>query len=410
LALLALCPEATLALNERHIQLAHAELLCALDPAKQKEAVAKIIEHKLSVDYVRQYITKFAQTLTCAIFDKAECESCAYNSTRQRALFTEAVAEGHCTNTSCYESKTQAALESLRQAAAEEVPKALIIGPGEEGLFIPLLASGERGVGAEQYEKGCRACANFGCAVMATPQRMGEIEKELCFDLSCNQKMIAARIKSEQASEPPAPGAKPRTTTAKPAKTKVGTVPKAVIEYRRGIWRNAAKKELVASPAKARAYGIALAVSGKSRDISQSVMQEIFKKLADQGDFAESPTTLDKIATLIEAQTPEVVDKLTTAMAVAAIRDSDGVYLMQTLDFLKVDMAAHWELCADFLKLMTKAEIEAVCAEIGLKAFMGADFGKAIAKKKDESIAALLKVPNFEYAGKIPSSMQYQAA
>jgi hypothetical protein len=89
---------------------------------------------------------------------------------------------------------------------------------------------------------------------------------------------------------------------------------------------------------------------------------------------------------------------------------ADGIEektLVQLLKYLDIDLARHWKLCEDFLKLLTKSEIEAMCDEIGLKATMGGAFAKAMNGKKDEIIKALLNVAAFPYEGKVPRSMRF---
>ena len=43
--------------------------------------------------------------------------------------------------------------------------------------------------------------------------------------------------------------------------------------------------------------------------------------------------------------------------------------LVQILTYLEIDLGRHWKLCEEYLKLLTKSEIEAMCDEIGLMVY-----------------------------------------
>ena len=77
------------------------------------------------------------------------------------------------------------------------------------------------------------------------------------------------------------------------------------------------------------------------------------------------------------------------------------------LNYLEVDEHRHFKWNAEFLELFTLSELEALAAEVGLKAKMGAAFKLARAKKKGDFIKSLLAVSGFTYEGTVPAAMQY---
>jgi ParB/RepB/Spo0J family partition protein len=109
LALANLSEPVKLALDERRIKVGHAELLAAVPPDKQEQALGTIVTHGLDVGKTRELLMRVTQSLAAAVFDKTECTTCPFNSGSQRALFETHVDDGHCTNPGCFKLKTEAA-------------------------------------------------------------------------------------------------------------------------------------------------------------------------------------------------------------------------------------------------------------------------------------------------------------
>lgn len=97
------------ALDQRRIMVGHAELLAVIPADKQVRALDTITTHGLDVAKTRELLMRVTQSLAAAIFEKVECLTCPFNSGAQRALFDTHVDDGHCTNPSCYQLKTEAA-------------------------------------------------------------------------------------------------------------------------------------------------------------------------------------------------------------------------------------------------------------------------------------------------------------
>lgn len=411
------------ALTERKIQIGHAELFATATKDKQDKVLEKILgmQSLPTVQEFKQQLEQISKTLTSAIFDKAECAGCQFNSTNQAQLFAEAISDGHCTNGSCYDTKTEGELTLRSEKLKEEFPVVKILRPGENFTLIKIVAEGATGVGEEQAIN-CRACANYGGVVSSLPNSLGKVYVNQCFDPACNSSKVAARINAEKEatkSEAAKVTAKAETTTyengdkptaekeAKP-EAKVTVVDSTrVKEYRVKVWRTILVKELLANDEKNNAVLLALGICGLGRHISGNKLAKAFNKLTGN-DVPTISNNLEQIATLLMSTNNEAKAKLHQALAASIQDEIEETNLRQLLNFLEADMAKHWQLNKDYLALMTKSEIEVIATEIGLKAHIGESFNKLMGGKKDDLVAALLKVEGFEYAGKVPNVMQYR--
>jgi len=107
-----LVPELVELLDNKTLQISHAQELCKLDAENQslicKERHANESTYYLwtdkKVSEVRNYISNQFKNLEYAKFDKAECESCQYRC-GSSSLFQE-YDENRCTNISCFTSKS----------------------------------------------------------------------------------------------------------------------------------------------------------------------------------------------------------------------------------------------------------------------------------------------------------------
>ena len=115
LALAELSDAVKLALDERRIKVGHAELLAAVPGDKQEKALDTILSAGLDVARTRELLMRVTQNLAAALFDKTECTTCPFNSAAQRTLFETHIDDGHCTNSSCFQLKTDAADQARRE-------------------------------------------------------------------------------------------------------------------------------------------------------------------------------------------------------------------------------------------------------------------------------------------------------
>src|SRR5207247_1987434 len=104
------------------------------------------------------------------------------------------------------------------------------------------------------------------------------------------------------------------------------------------------------------------------------------------------------------AKLPAIVQAV-TASAAYGVSQSD---LEVLLNYLEVDEARHFKLCAEYLELLTVSELESLADELKLRKAMGdSAFKKARAGTKAKFIDALLNVEGFEYAGAVPRALRY---
>lgn len=426
LALMQASPEVRKALSSKKIALGHAELLAAVPQDKQDKALKAIVERGLSVAMLRKEIGRIANALADAVFDKSECATCMYSSAQQNSLFSEAIQAGYCTNSDCWDSKTGAHLDGVASKLREDVPRVEVIRADGAVEPIRLMVEGAMGVGIDQA-KMCRACANFGCTVSAIPGSVGEVEKSICFDSACHTEKVAAqvRVTAEAASAAKAAadavrkggGSEVQASQAASAATKkaqgeaaktmvAGALSTRVKEYRTKVWRQSASKAAFASADKSRDLLIALALSGNTRHIDQTKLSEALNKLSGQnvrlglGVNEIGP----KVAELSEAVKVTIVNGLSAS----AMANVDERELKGALQFMGVRLENYWAINEEFLALLTKSEIYAVCNEVGLVEKMGQEkFKAAMAGKKEDFIKAVLGVKSFTYKGVVPKAMRW---
>lgn len=252
------------------------------------------------------------------------------------------------------------------------------------------------------------------------PGKLGNVYPDLCFDASCNAKKVAARIKQEKDKATPAEGAakassgKSATSSKSSGKVEAKSDAKVqdsqrVKDYRLEVWRKALRRELMANRESNLTVLIALALSGNARHISDTKLGKAFAAITKQ-DFTSFVFKADEAARLVAQSDEAVREKLFLGLAASAADGIEEKTLVQILTYLEIDLGRHWKLCEEFLKLLTKSEIEAMCDEVGLKVAMGGAFAKAMSGKKDDIVKALLNVAAFPYEGKVPRSMRFTIA
>lgn len=421
LALMNCSPSVMAALNERNIQLGHAELLAAVPKERQEKAIVILLAQPAlpSVAEFKAGLEKISRSMASAIFDKTDCASCHHNSGNQQALFADAVSDGHCTNGECFDRKTEDVLEAKAKSLAENYPKVVIVRQGENHTVIKLEAEGATGVGAEQAA-ACRSCKSFGAAISAIPGKVGNVYESHCFDTTCHTKKVGERLLAEKNA-----AAKPATapTTAKPAASKSAsgkgaekstTTSKAtvtsvqdtqrVVDYRIEVWRKALKKELYADPHKNLCMLIGVMMTRGGTNVSSTKLASGFEAMTSQ---KPSSSNAGEAAAMVAEATEDVRSKMLSGIVISISDSIDKYQLPAMLKFMQVDLAKYWQLNAEFLDLLTKSEIEVIAEELGLKAALGDNYAKAKSGKKDEFIKALMKIEGFVYEGKIPKVLMH---
>lgn len=250
------------------------------------------------------------------------------------------------------------------------------------------------------------------------PGSMGEVERGLCFDAGCNLKKASAHLKAMRAStasgdKKEGQSARTQAVDAKHLQTKkasanVGVITTKIKEYRVGCWRTFAAKATYADPELAVRMLVSLGLAGYSRHIDSSKLQEAFVALAKANGFTGAQGSIRTASKAVEAVPMQVVNSLVHVMAASAFKAIDEQRLREALGVLQVRIADFWQLDAEYLGLLTKSEMEALAAEIGLKEAMGDEaLRKALAQKKDQAVAALLSVEGFDYRGVVPKAMRF---
>jgi ParB family chromosome partitioning protein len=357
--------------------------------------------------------------MALAIFDKADCTSCHHNSGNQQALFAEAVSGGHCTNSACFNKKTEDVLEAKKKSLEENYPRVVIVRQGENNTVIKVIAEGATGVGDEQAA-ACRSCKSFGAAISAIPGKVGNVYESQCFDTSCHTKKVGERLLAEKkAAAKPATapatakpagstpvagnGAEKSTITSKATVTSVQDTQR-VVDYRIGVWRKALKKELFADPHKNLCMLIGIMMTRGGTNVSSTKLASGFETMTSQ----KPPVSNVGEAAVMVAEVDDKVRSQMLSGIVISITDSiEKSHLPEMLRFMQVDLVKHWKLNAEFLDLLTKSEIEVIAEELGLKAALGEKYAKAKSGKKDEFIKALMEIEGFVYEGKIPKVLKH---
>lgn len=417
IALKNLVPEALQALTTRKILVGHAELLASVIPEKQTKALSNIIDKNLTVQQVKDFLIKVSTDFKSAIFDTAACVSCKYNSTVQSSLFNETIgASDRCSNPDCYKVKTDSKIEEIKAVLSEEVQMVKVIEVGDSG-FTKLIVDGATGVGEEQFET-CKICSKLGVTVSTVPGEVGRIEREICFDTSCNMKMVANRIKAEKnttnggTKEAKSGGSAStkKVSGTSSGEPKVAGLSQKIIDYRRKqVWEIACMKELAAQIDKAKSFALDLLLTGDGRLMDKDKLTGYFGKIGGV-EYPKTESYSDKKIghpELVHGLPPEKFDKMLAAAAVSAVSSSDfkDERIKKLLGFLECDLTKHFTLTADFFNLLTKNEIEAVCTSVGLDKVVK-DFKKVLSGKRDDAIKSIL-ASEFQFEGSVPTILDY---
>lgn len=425
LALMYAIEPVRVALRSKAIELGHAELLAGLRKESQEQGLAALTTSPASRPTVEQFksmLERMALSLDVAIFDKTDCAGCPHNAGTQQALFSVAINGANCTNKACYEQKTEAEVQARAKALEGDFQVVRIIRPGDNYSIVALQAEGPKGVGQEQAN-ACRTCTNFGAAVSAMPDSLGNSYKNQCMDTKCHVRMVAKRIKeqSEQASGAAASTATasaaakvaPNATSKAPANSPA-PAPKqapanaghsrAVVEYREKVWRAILQRTTVkADPETAQCILLALLLS------RPSVIDhlEASKDLKEQGIDLNGLKPDEILGKCLDASK----QVLSTALTVCGSRTSSSLSITDVVRMLKVmdvKLEAHWALNAEFLDLLTKNEIDALCQEMGINKVIGDSYAKTLAGKKDAFIAAIMKTDTtVPFKGRVPKMMRW---
>ena len=426
LALMQCVPAVREALDQRKIKLGHAELLAVLPADKQAVGLQMVMERDMSVADMKRSFAALSQKLAEAIFDQKECLSCPHNSGLQSALFTENIGDGACTNSACFHTKTNDHLEAIRAQLAREVNRVEFLEHGEDKIIpIKLAQEGSKGIGDAQMT-ACKGCASFGATVSKLPGQLGAVEKSICFDASCHADKVSAYQKylldvQQQARKAAtaAPGSasvvtkgasassESKTVVAVPAPSvKPGEFRPAIKEYADKQLRKIAAGAIGRNPEKGAEILLWLITNGVGAHIpgSSKVLDAVSKITGTK--LNARPTLADAGAAL--HQQSDMVTRGLAATAGYTLMESDIslTLVKQVITYLNVDMKTQWKISAEFLDLLTKAELEAFATQHGLKEAIGVEaYKKVFNNKKDDVIKGLMAFADTHFAGKLHDSL-----
>lgn len=414
-----------------HIGVAHVELLAAFRREVQDNIIAKLKEGGQwpTVQQLKTMAAKALFSLEVAIFDRTQCNGCQHNTGFQQAMFEASFDGSNCTNGQCYEKKTEATLETRRDKLQETYQVVRIVRVGDNDTVTALKADGPKGVGAAQAQ-ACRGCGDFGACVSAVPDQLGKTFTDVCFNPTCNKEKVeaekarqaAAAKAAEPASEAPPPAAAGEAgSKADPTPTRVAKAPAAapatapstnsirpvLKEYREEIWRaifNRAAKKLPAKTSRALLIGVLL--TRPSFVDNHAAVTVINEALGDLGKLGTSNGAFKTLAALLKLDQEQLAIGL-QALPAHLTKDTPINEIVGFLKALEIRIEDWWKLNAEFLDVLTKSEIEAVCQEVGLAKAAGKTFDSLKGKPKKEFIDAMLKVEGFNYQGVVPKLMRW---
>ncbi len=411
------------------ILVGHVEILAALRKEVQERVIAALLkaDRKVTVEELKAMAEVSLQSLDAAIFDRAECGSCQYNTGMQQAMFETSFSGSRCTNKECYQGKTEAELQARAKSLTETYQVVRIVRPGENATLEPLRADGSKGVG-EAQAKACRTCGDFGACVSAVPDKLGFVYKDVCFNKTCNDEKVAANAKAIKTAQEATNAAQvpttnsqsketPQGTNASATKAKAGNATRttkvvasaeprgAVKEYREAIWRAVFKRAAEKLPVlQNRALLVALAVHRPS-DLDRFASVGAIEKALGIKLNAEANTRamLTSILGLEQNALATALQHLAANVSSnAPINDVTGY-----LEALDIKIEQYWKLNETFLDILTKTEIDAVCSEIGLADAAGKHYDKLKNGPKKDFVKAMLAVEGFQYVGAVPALMRW---
>jgi ParB family chromosome partitioning protein len=313
---------------------------------------------------------RITQDLSTACFDKTECTACPFNSASQRALFETHVDDGHCTNPTCFQLKT----ETVENARLEEQ---------------------QRTAAAQTDDHGADLDDNDDTDEATT--RTGRD------DLSGG--VAPSIVRAAITSNPASPGGSAKTTavTSGPSVT-AKSIATCTTDLREATWRTALARGLAHNAAHARTAILVAALTGTLSQIKASTLTARAGLLINSAfpdlDFKAK---IEAIRALSGPQAETVLSAIGAAYAMDVQSFGHVADLAQTCG---VDLRDGWKVDRPFLERYTKDELKFIAQECGLVAHMGERaFGKLLASKKTDLVTGMLNAARFDWTGRLPSAM-----
>ena len=415
------------ALANNLIKLGHAELLSSLRETAQQGGLKLVQDQKLSVEQLRDRISKKSLEINLAIFDTKDCESCQHNTTPQASLFETGYEAGKCLNGECYGQKTKSALNTQKAELEESYHIIALSSDVANGTTKTLCPSGEQGVGQAQLAS-CSGCEKNGAIISEQLGSMGMVSKNICFDMSCHKGKVKDYQDAIQTSDEKAESTTKKvssdqtSTTKKPTKKKVPTVavtPKIIIEKNHYVHRQAAAHFVGSSSLYAKA--MALIATIKDASLSGESLKSLGVPCSSaHGLHAEGRTALLNAFVKWEET---ALDELTQKVVCESIKTSKsshgdpvkpetdvfGAAALAVINNTQIKLNDHFCMNTEYLKPHTKPSIGTLLKAAGFDNSYdntngeGA-FDKLLKQKKDDLLKCVEK-HEFDWTGFIPASM-----
>lgn len=415
---------------EDKIQVGHVEILAALRKEVQAHLIAKILSQPTipTVASLKDAAQKALLSLEAAIFDLKDCANCQFNSGFQQSMFETSFDGKCCSNRECYDGKTEEELTKRAEALKETYQVVRIVRPGDNNTVQPVRAEGPKALGEEQVN-ACKTCGDFGACVSGVPDKLGNVYKDVCFNKSCNDEKLTAYAKVVKAAKDAQEAAARAATgekatgqqgapvmggaTATGAKAPGATSPaassaprNAVREYREAVWRQVLKLATVKLPmVQNRALLMAICLTRPS-DIDKTSAQKALENAGIELKNLKAASTIASLLSLDQQALGRVMQEVPAHLAVTAPIEEVKAYLTA----LNIQIEQYWKLNKDFLDMLTKTEIDAVCIEIGLADALDKHYKPLINGPKKDLVEKLLKVEGFKYVGAVPALMRWNKA
>ncbi|WP_019584497.1 PRTRC system ParB family protein [Thioalkalivibrio sp. ALE16] len=401
------------ALAKGEIKTGHAELLASVPTAVQDASLPKIVEGGVTVQMLRDRIGSYALELSSAVFDRSGCVNCPHNSSTQAALFEEHIGEGRCTLPSCFNEKTEAAMQARKADLVEQFPAVRLDTEAEPNTHTIILV---KDVGEAQMA-ACKGCASYGAILSTNPDRIGRVTEDVCFDLTCHGQKVKAHAEAQKAWEPGNVEANagvegaaqdsasetpsPNTPSAAPEKPKKASKesskvqPRKVIETAQKIRREVAAKRVQDDPVLRRAMLIAsLLPKMQAPEDASDTLNRVTGQTGTAGKIA-ALAALDQPA--LDTLMLEVVTQLTRQPMAGGfdVGVNAPECVTACLESAAFDWSQHYALDADFLDAHTKSGIESVLTQTGFSGAFDAAKGEGsfkalMGKKKPEIIDGVM--------------------
>jgi len=434
--------EVSQSLVDGAITLSHAQLLSGLREESQKNALKATLKNDMSVEQLRDTIAQLSLTLKAAPFDLTDCQTCPHNSSTQASLFADSKAMGKakCLNKSCFDTKTNTHLESVKADLNESYHKVAFSHEVAHGTTTVIVSTGTHGVGEEQA-KTCEGCEHFGAIIDSAMGSRAAVTKNACFNLPCQTKMVkeyrdviatdaapatenaeSQNTETEQSASPMTagktekPAAKATVETKKPTVAK-SAIPKKSVDLHHQVHRTAAAAHI-------------------HDDEKAVLIVALICMMADANIEPDSkpkgwPISLSgdnraKAAFLLDTLEVPQLQKLQRKMAAKVLQnakssyggenenDSFGSLALWVAKTRKVDLTKYWKMDSEYLEPFTKPMITQRLDESGFAAdYNKANGEKAFSKlaggKKGDLIAAV-KNSEFKFDGFLPEGLKLEQA